>query len=70
MKSFGLESNDIFTEAYLKQKLKEYYGDNLIIVEHGNKSPIICLKSAGSKILSEKWFESNVLLTPSEKKMD
>lgn len=44
------------SEATIKNKLNQKYGDNIIITQSKKKIPVVCFRDTGLKILSESWY--------------
>lgn len=45
------------SELTVKRKLKEKYGDEIIIVTNTKKVTAICFRNTGYTILSNHWYE-------------
>ena len=45
---------------YLKTKLEEKYGGDIIIATLHKKTPIVCFRKSGHKILSNSWYNGRL----------
>ncbi|KYN28333.1 hypothetical protein ALC57_02246 [Trachymyrmex cornetzi] len=45
-------------ETTIKHKLKEKYGDDIIITVNRKKTPTVCFRNIGHAILSDNWYVS------------
>jgi len=52
----------------IKKKLLQKYGDGVIVASNQKSGTIVCLRSAGMKILTEQWY-SNKLEDATEERM-
>lgn len=43
------------TDQYFLTKLKEKFGDDIVVTRLKNRSPIICFKNTGDKLISDYW---------------
>lgn len=53
----GAGNSDIYTKKWLKEKLKEKYGDDLFFAEMSGRSNVIVFTNNVGKILNNKWYE-------------
>ena len=53
MKSF---SEDVYSIKHLERKLKEKYGEHLLICSYRGKKNVVCLRNFASSILNDKWY--------------
>ncbi|XP_028418322.1 uncharacterized protein LOC114543611 [Dendronephthya gigantea] len=51
------QSKDLCSEKTLKKKLEEHFGDDVIIASRRGKTPVVCFKDTGFKILNNSWYE-------------
>ena len=62
------QSTQLCSEKTLKKKLEEHFGDNEIIASRRGKTPVVCFKDTGFKILNNAWYEQR-LLNPAEERL-
>ena len=62
------QSTQLCSEKTLKKKLEEHFGDNVIIASRRGKTPVVCFKDTGFKILNKAWYEQR-LLSPAEERL-
>ena len=52
-----------YTDKWLKKKLKDYFGDKIIIIEgEGKRSPILTFKENAYAILREEWKNRKLMI--------
>ena len=66
MTSF-LEGNEGYSLRHLKRKLKEHYGDDLVVTEIAGKCNVVSFRDSAYKILHEKWKTDRVSNAESQK---
>lgn len=55
-KSLIPNNNDVYSEKWLKEKLKLRYGDHIQFCEVLGKRNVICWKEMANYIVNEKWY--------------
>ncbi|CAH0746943.1 unnamed protein product [Bemisia tabaci] len=69
MKTFGAGFDaKVYTDKYLKEKLKGFFGSNLVIIDRAGKSPIVCLKSFSDKVINAQWYQDRKTNEDEERK--
>jgi hypothetical protein len=59
------QSKELCSDKTLKNKLEEHFRDAVIIASRRGKTPVVCFKDTGFKILNNAWYERR-LLNPEE----
>jgi uncharacterized protein YktA (UPF0223 family) len=48
----------LYEEKMLRNKLREKYGDDIIITSAHEKKSVVCFKNTGYKVLTNAWYDS------------
>ena len=50
------ESTDVYTVKWLKNKLKEKYGEHIFFAKIKGRANVVCFKDFASYLVNEKWY--------------
>ena len=68
IEEFLPSSSTVCSEKTLRQKLEDYYGDDVIITSQHGKKAVACFRDTGYKILNSSWYTQKSL-DPEEERL-